>query len=280
MNLLESIHPGVLLLLGAIAVILGPLYALKSRLALGKAPDPLPADWRERLATLPHAALLDAAQTQRWQAEVAAFVRRVRFIGCNDFVVNGWVRLVIAGYACLLRLRAPPGPPYPRLKSVLVYPAPFLVPQTEPDELGLVADEPVEHFGESWAAERVILAWSEVEAALAGDAMNVVVHEFAHQLDDEAPEASGAPPWRDAPRWAAVMEAEFARLRRHRRPPVLDPYGAESPEEFFGVVMEAYFQRGAALKAHHPALYELLRDSFGLETAALVWPDAAPEAKA
>ena len=65
------------------------------------------------------------------------------------------------------------------------------------------------------------------------------------------------------------MKAEFSRLQRHRRPPVLDPYGAESPAEFFAVATEAYFQRGAELKQHHSALYELLRDYYLLETAAL-----------
>lgn len=265
---------GLWIFLGALALILGPLLALRRSSGKVTAP-PLPEDWEHRLDQLPHAVLLDEGQRVRWHAEVLAFWNRVRFVGCKDFWVTAEVRLTIAGYACLLRLKAPEGPPYPRLKSVLVYPESFLVPQIEPDENGLVYDEPVAQIGESWDGERVILSWADVEAALQGDEVNVLVHEFAHQLDDESEDASGAPPWRDAERWARVMEAEFLRLRRHRRPRVLDPYGRESPEEFFGVVMEAYFQRGADLAAHHPELYALLVDTFGLPTSALPWSTAS-----
>jgi Mlc titration factor MtfA (ptsG expression regulator) len=266
----DTAQLGLWIFLGAMALILGPLFALRRSIG-ASGPPPLPEDWQTRLDALPHAVLLDEAQRQRWRREVEAFWKRVRFIGCDDFWVTAEVRLTVAGYACLLRLKAPEGVPYPRLKSVLIYPEPFLVPQTEPDENGLVYDEPVEQIGESWDGERVILSWADVEAALKGDEVNVLVHEFAHQLDDESEDASGAPPWRDAERWARVMEAEFHRLRRHRRPRVLDPYGAESPEEFFGVVMEAYFQRGAELATHHAALYALLVETFGLPTAELAW---------
>ena len=66
----------------------------------------------------------------------------------------------------------------------------------------------------------------------------------------------------------AMNEARvLERLRRHRRPRVLDPYGAESPAEFFGVVSEAFFQRGPELARHHARLYALLRDYYGFETA-------------
>lgn len=259
----------------ALALILGPLFALRPR-SLKRATVPMPDDWQSRLDRLPHAALLTHAQRLRWRGEVEQLWQRVTIAGCQGFWVTADVRLTVLGYACMLRVNAPEGAPYPRLKTVLVYPQPFLVPQTEPDELGLVYDAPVEQIGESWQHERVVLSWADVEAALMGDPVNVVVHEFAHQLDDESDTATGTPPWGDAPRWATVMQAEFDRLRRHRRPRVLDPYGAESPEEFFGVVMEAYFQRGAELAQHHPELYGLLKDTFGLDTTAIDWPLEPP----
>ena len=39
---------------------------------------------------------------------------------------------------------------------------------------------------------------------------------------------------------------------------MLDPYGAESPEEFFAVASEAFFVAPQDMRAEHPALYELL----------------------
>jgi Mlc titration factor MtfA (ptsG expression regulator) len=39
---------------------------------------------------------------------------------------------------------------------------------------------------------------------------------------------------------------------------LINPYGGESPAEFFAVVSEAFFEIPAVLKAAYPAVYELL----------------------
>lgn len=226
-----------------------------------------PLEWKDllddRLALI---ARLSPPQRGHYHALVERFMEQKRFVGCAGLEVTDEMRALIAGMACLLILR-PGAKMFPQLKQVLIYPGPFLVPVTEPDEFGLVSDEPEERIGESWQGDRVILSWQDVEAALDGDEVNVVVHEFAHQLDDESAAGEGAPLLHDYARWSEVMKSEFERLRRHRRPRVLDPYGAESPAEFFGVVTEAWFQRGAELAQHHPALYALLRDYYGFESA-------------
>lgn len=214
---------------------------------------------------LPHYAKLTAEQRDRLYAHVQRFLAEKRFIGCNGFEMTDDTRILIAGMASLLILR-PDARVYPRLRSVLVYPQAFWVRHDEPDELGLVDDEPSLTLGESWSGARVVLSWEDIEAALAGDEVNVVAHEFAHQLDDENPATEGAPLLPDYTRWSRVMQAAYAQLRR-RRSPVLDEYGAESPGEFFPVATEAYFQRGAELRARHPELYELLRDYYLIETA-------------
>jgi MtfA peptidase len=254
---------GWLIGLCALALILGPLYALRGRQRFDQLPERLP----ERLdALIPQARWLSPAQRARWHRYCARFLITKRFSGCGGLHLTDEMRIAVAGLACLLVLREG-AEVFPRLRTVLLYPDAFLVPQTEPDELGLVSDEPQEQIGESSSLGQVVLSWADVQAALQGDAVNVVAHEFAHQLDDETPDSEGAPPTPDVQRWASVMSAEFQRLRRHRRPPVLDPYGAESPAEFFAVVTEAYFQRGAELQRHHPELYALLRDYYGIETA-------------
>src|SRR3546814_18140230 len=94
------------------------------------------------------------------------------------------------------------------------------------------------------------LSWADVLAALRGDAVNVVVHEFAHQLDDANPHSEGAPPLADYTQWSTVMQHEYERLRRHRRPPVFETYGGQSPGEFFGVVSEAFIQRPVETRRH------------------------------
>lgn len=261
----------------AVTVIVGPILSLRTLARVqmrrqAQAQARLPQDWRATLdREVPHAAWVPAASRARYESQVQDFLMHKRFVGCNGLDVSDEMRVSVAGLACLLTLR-PGAAVFPAVRSVLIYPEAFLVHHEEPDEFGLVSDGPVEQIGESWQGDRVVLSWADVRAALDGDAVNVVAHEFAHQLDDESPEAEGAPALRDYTRWAQVMEYEFKRLRRHRRPPVLDPYGAESPAEFFGVVTEAYFQRGADLQRHHAELYELLRDYYGLDTTQALSP--------
>lgn len=236
--------------------------------------EPLPeADRALLLARIAQSAWLDAAQRERWFAQVQRFRHGMRWRACGGHVIDAEQPLLIAGLACLLRLQpeAEHQPLFPEIREVLVYPDAFLVPPLrEPisDEgLELVDDGPDERIGEQGPGQ-VVLSWADVEAALAGDPVNVVIHEFAHALDEENPWGEGAPPMAPelAAEWAEVMGAEYARLQRHRRPPVLDKYGAQSPGEFFGVVSEAYFQQPAALRQHHAALYHLLSRYYGLST--------------
>ncbi len=227
----------------------------------------LPERWQQRLGErVPQASLVPAPLQPLYLSRVEDFLRCKRFIGCDGLQLDDDMRIAVAGLACLLLLR-PDARLFPAVRSVLLYPDAFLVHHEEPDELGLVSDGPVEQIGESWDGDRVILSWADVQAALEGDEVNVVVHEFAHQLDDESQGVEGAPELRDYTRWSAVMQREYERLQRHRRPPVLDPYGAESPGEFFGVVTEAFFQRPAELRRHHAELYRLLADFYRLDPA-------------
>ncbi|NKF21109.1 zinc-dependent peptidase [Solimonas marina] len=229
-------------------------------------PPPLPEAWRAMVRALPQACCVPDTLQARYEQRAEAFLRDKRFVGCNGLVVSDQMRVTVAGFAALLSLRDE-ATNFPAVRSVLLYPAAFLVRHDEPDEFGLVDDEPVEQIGESWQGDRIVLSWEDVEAALAGDAVNVAIHELAHQLDDEQPWSDGAPAMADYTRWSAVMQREYERLRRHRRPPVLDPYGAESPGEFFGVVSEAFFQRPVELRRHHAELYALLSDYYRLDPA-------------
>lgn len=228
-------------------------------------PAPFPERWQRLLAArLPHYGRLTPELRARFEPRVMAFLRAKRFYGCNDLQVTEEMRVLVAGIAGLLVLR-PDAQVYPNLRSVLLYPTAFWVRHEEPDEIGLVYEEEVLQTGESQDWGRVILSWEDVEAALAGDEVNVPAHEFAHQLDDEHRGHDGAPRLADYARWSRVMGAAYESLCRDGSP-VLDDYGAEGPAEFFAVATESYFQRAARLRRHHRELYELLRDYYLLDT--------------
>ena len=227
---------------------------------------PFPPPWRNLLSRrLKLLGRLSPEQRRLHERRVMEFLADIRIKGCNDFVVTEEVRVLIAGYACLMLLR-PDAYVFRGLRTVLVYPTAFWVRHHEPDAIGLVSDEPELRLGESWNGERVVLSWEDVEAALAGDAVNVLVHEFAHQLDAENPETEGAPLLPDYGRWSKVMSAEYKALEQ-RSSQVIDDYGLEGPTEFFAVATEAYFQRGTELRLLHPQLYGLLRDYYRVETS-------------
>ena len=113
----------------------------------------------------------------------------------------------------------------------------------------------------------MVLSWADVLAGARhrtrGD--NLVLHEFAHQLDMQNGRiVDGTPPLESAEqyrRWQEVLSEEYERLIRdceHGRPTLLDCYGATSVGEFFAVATECFFERPGELAERHPSLYEIL----------------------
>lgn len=246
-------------------LLLQPLWAARQRRRL--AARPLPASWRELLRRdVPLYRHLPPPLAERFEGQVQVFCAEKRFHGCDGFALDERAQLAVAGHACLLRLQ-PGADCYPEVREILLYPTAFWVHHEQPDEFGLVDDEPDLLAGEAWQHGRVILSWEDIAGALAGEPHNVVVHEFAHQVDFESPGAEGAPQLADYGEWARVFTHEFERLRANGSP-VIDAYGAENPAEFFAVAAEAYIQDGPELAHHHGELYRLLRDYFLIDTAA------------
>ena len=123
----------------------------------------------------------------------------------------------------------------------------------------------------------VTLSWSDVAAAgeTAALAYNVVIHEFAHVLDmhSHASQAHLATPeLRQAhQRWQQVLTQEFESFViavDGGAETVLDPYGAESPQEFFAVASEAFFVQPAEMRQAQSGLYELMRQYYQQDPAA------------
>ena len=55
------------------------------------------------------------------------------------------------------------------------------------------------------------------------------------------------------------------------QPTAIDPYGAQSPPEFFAVAVESFFERPHDLRAAHPDLYAALSTYFAQNPAS--WSD-------
>lgn len=236
---------------------------------------PFPAAWREILRRrVPLARELPAAQHLKLKKHIQVLLAEVPFIGCAGLTVDDEMRVTIAAQAAFLLLGR--GGSFGNLREVLVYPGHFVVPRSEAGAGGVVHEGRDVLAGQSWQRGQVIVAWDAVRdgAADAHDGANVVMHEFAHQLDQDSGTANGAPyvgrgPLQKA--WARVMNQEFEALRErlaNALPGLIDPYAAASPAEFFAVATEHFFEQPAALAAERPALYEQLRRCYRLDPAA------------
>ncbi|MFO6422661.1 zinc-dependent peptidase [Motilimonas sp. KMU-193] len=225
-----------------------------------------PAQWQDILMrNVPlYRALPDELKMQL-HLLVNSFIHRKKFYPCQDLEMTDEIKVTIAGQACLLLLNRKTSE-FAKLKSILVYPAAFIAAHTQVDENGLVSVAEKGLAGESWGNGRIVLSWDDVKKGAMDitDGHNVVLHEFAHQLDSEDGSTNGAP-YLESPNayktWAKVMTKEFAQLQQnhmHGLKSVMDDYGASEPAEFFAVVTETFFEKPAQLKQKHPELYQIL----------------------
>ncbi len=258
-------------LLFALAIALGPWWRARRRRVLARAPFP-PA-WRAVLQRhVPLVRRLPADLQLALKRRMQVFIAEKPFIGCNGLEITDAMRVVVAAQACLLLLNRP-DTDFDQLRQVLVYPGAFVVDRQRPEVGGVLRDERQVLAGESWSQGQVVLSWDDVLAGAAdpADGRNVVVHEFAHQLDQADGQSNGAPPLprrMDARRWARVLQDEFSTLQRQLvagEPQLLGAYAATSPAEFFAVASEVFFERGPQLAAERPALYAELAAFYGVD---------------
>ncbi|MBX3261913.1 MAG: zinc-dependent peptidase [Labilithrix sp.] len=235
---------------------------------------PFPREWAEIVdRNVPLARALPEADQRELERLILAFIDDKTFEGAGGFEVNDEVRVTIAAQACVLLLHRDTEI-YPELDTVLVYPSAY-VAKTRSHDGPVVIEGDVPRLGESWERGLVVLAWDAVQRGTAnvGDGHNVVLHEFAHQLDQEDGVMDGAPDLGKRARyatWARVLGEEYADLvdRVHAgRAADIDPYGATSPPEFFAVVTEMFFEKPVALRARHPELYATLADFYRQDPA-------------
>ena len=227
---------------------------------------PFPPEWRQILRERwPYFHAMPADLQLQLKKHVQVFLAEKAFIGCNGLVVTDEMRVTIAAQACLLLLNRR-SDYFANLRQVLVYPGAFIVDKLHTDGSGVQQDQRQVLAGESWQHGQVILSWDDTTegAAVPDDGRNVVIHEFAHQLDQENGRANGAPrlPSRGRQaRWARVLGQEFATLQQRARdgqPSLLSDYGATDPAEFFAVASEVFFEQPQRLHAEHAALYREL----------------------
>ncbi|HEY9763202.1 MAG TPA: M90 family metallopeptidase [Trichocoleus sp.] len=265
----------VLLLIGLIlaGIVLQPKIQRQRRVRLQR--RPFPPLWRALIEeNVPLYQHLSPEERQRLQGHLQVFLAEKQFIGCQGLQVTEEMRVIVGAIASLLLLNER-GTYFPKLKSILMYPGAYIVSQPTVNGPYIVEERQEARLGESWIRDQVILSWAHIQSDLRhwNDGHNLILHEFAHQLDQEDDQAEGVPILKhqaDYAQWTQVMATEYEQLCeavRQRRKTVLDSYGTKNPAEFFAVATETFFEKSKQLKKSHPALYEQLKRYYQLDPA-------------
>lgn len=196
---------------------------------------------------------------------IKQFLQQKHFTGCAGLEITDEIRVTIAAEACMLLLHRYTGV-YPGLKYILVYPRGFVVSREQRGSDGVIESTHHSLLGESWSKGKVILAWDHVlhGGRNFADGQNLVLHEFAHQLDAETGMTDGAPVLHTANSyrsWATALSAEYEALQknaRHGKRSLMDHYGATNPAEFFAVATETFFEKPGQMAKHHDELFATL----------------------
>jgi Mlc titration factor MtfA (ptsG expression regulator) len=245
---------------------------------------PFPAEWVTFIQkNVRYYACLPEIDRRELQGLVQILLAEKVFEGCGGLVLTDEIKVTIAAQACLLLLHRDTDI-YPNLMTILVYPSAYIAKAIRPVGSGLALEGENVHLGESWSSGIVVLAWDDVlmGASDVQDGRNLVLHEFAHQLDREDGAVDGAPLLDQRSRyvtWARVLGAEYDRLRRDSwmgRPTVLDEYGTTDPAEFFAVATECFFEKPSLLGKRHPELYSELKGFYRQDPARLLPANLSP----
>jgi Mlc titration factor MtfA (ptsG expression regulator) len=238
-----------------------------------------PAGWRALIEqSVPVTRSLSADESDRLLDLMTQFVREKQFEGGGGLEITEEMKVIVAAQACLLILNLDAGC-YPGVRSVVMYPSTF-VPKLPALDRHLYAGpiaQPVPLLGEHVRGV-VVLSWESAggDPTESRDGQNVVLHEFAHELDREDGYVDGVP-LLEAPsstrEWARVLQRRFEELGRAAQQgesDLLSAYGATNRAEFFAVATETFFEKPVELRQRYPDLYEELRGFYRQDPATRV----------
>jgi len=239
--------------------------------------QPFKEEHRKYLRTTPHYDKLSNEDKQKIERSVILFTNTKEFIGAGIDVTDE-MKVIIAFYACLLLLHKTTTNCYDNLKTIIIYPNAVAFENLQA-EGGIYTKEKFLIDGQA-ANDTVIIIWHDAKREayhLRHD--NVIVHEFAHEIDFMDGEVDGVPPIERSKydEWTQVLFSDFKKLndvalknREWGKYKLLGSYAATNEAEFFAVVTERFFESPKSLKKHFPELYNELKEFYKIDTINLV----------
>jgi MtfA peptidase len=214
----------------------------------------VPADLVERH----HDLTTELVSSWRWEGERG-----------SDVPID--VRVMVAGHAALTGVGLPDAETVlGSISPIIIHRRPIVQRGPRRDGVtGVVTEGPTWLSGQAHHRGPVLLDVGVVrrESRHPERGQHVVIHEIAHRLDMLDGITDGTPPLGGGhrlDRWIEVCTRELTALRDDIGSPVLRPYAATNPAEFFAVASESFWCRPGPLATHHADLFEVLVDFYGL----------------
>jgi Mlc titration factor MtfA (ptsG expression regulator) len=223
--------------------------------------------WRNVTARFKFLRGMTDEETEKLRRWVILFLHEKKLHAAGGLELTDTIRLNIAVQACILIVNLDLDF-FRGWVEVIVYPDEFLPEYEVVDDAGVVHTVREPASGESWEGGPVVLSWADVRWTGGGDGYNVVIHEFAHKLDMLEGAADGCPPLhRGMDRRAWVRDFsdaydDFCDRVDGGENTAIDPYGAESPSEFFAVMSESFFELPRVVSREYDRVYGHLRDFY------------------
>ena len=230
---------------------------------------------------------LDDAERDWLAGFVIGFAERQRWEAARGFAVTDEMKVLVAAHAGLLlvgladELDDPVGA-YRRVSSVILHRSTVMLDGERATSTGgVVADGRTALSGQAHVRGPVLLSWGAVNSDLRHPrrGRNVVLHEFAHQIDMFDGAADGAPPLGtddERDRWDDVRARTLRDVRAGRASPVLDDYAGTDEVELFAVASELAFTRPVEMRDELPELYHALMALYRQDPAARAERAAGP----
>lgn len=238
---------------------------------------PFPQNYKEILQKTPFYSRLESSDQAVMHYLILRFINEKEFIGLNHMEITDEIRVIVSFYACLLLLRIKRHDNYGNLKTVLIYPYEFISRESK-SYGGIYTKERFVLEGQS-SNDTVVISWhSAKKEAYHRYRQNVVLHEFAHEIDFMSGEIDGAPPMSESRYhgWTEVMYREYRKLREKSfkgrylgKYKLIGEYAATNEAEFFAVASERFFEAPQSLKKHFPDIYSELKSFYRMDTASL-----------
>jgi len=239
--------------------------------------EPFREEYRKFLQNTVHYNKLPKEDKEKIERSILLFTNTKEFIGAGIEVTDE-MKVITAFYACLLLLHKSTSNCYDNLKTIIIYPSAVAFENINAAN-GIYTKEKFLIDGQS-ANDTVVLIWHDAKKEayhLRHD--NVIVHEFAHEIDFMDGEIDGVPPIEKSKydEWTKVLFHDYQKLsnvvaknRDWGKYKLLGSYAATNEAEFFAVVSERFFEAPQSLKKHFPELYMELKNFYNIDTASLL----------